>query len=761
MEPEKQKPNRLINETSPYLLQHAYNPVEWYPWGEEAFAKARKENKPILLSIGYSTCYWCHVMERETFENEAIAKLMNDSIISIKIDREQRPDVDEIYMTATQLMTQSGGWPNNVFVTPDLKPFFAGTYFSPEDTSYRPGFATLIKHIHEEWTKNPEAIKEQAERVRAAIVSFKQGESHQVATALPDQNTVQTLLDHFRNNYDSHLGGFYQAPKFPNEDALLFLLAAYRMNNDARALEMAQFTLTKMAEGGIYDQVGGGFHRYSTDAEWRIPHFEKMLYNQALLGRAYTELYSFSNAPLDRGIAASTFDFVLRDMTHPEGGLYSALDAETDGAEGASYAWTEAELQKILDQKSYVWLSRYYGLADIPHIPGHKNTDGKILYLKQPVAKIAAAEKVSSEQVLARMQPIMDTLRKARDKRQQPRLDDKIITAWNGLMIDSLARAGMELKEEKYTEAAKKAADFVLAHLRTPDGELLRMWRGGKAQTPAFFEDYSFLIQGLVSTYHATKDGRYLAEAEKLAQKAKEIFWDKEGGGYFYTDGNEALLVRMKNAEDSAIPSGNAIMAQVLLDLYELTGKAEWKQQAEDMLKAFGMAIEANPRSYTHLVHALLRLDHAAPVADTTSMQNVAVAADKDAMSTMTWVKVSVPENAVKRNTDQLRVTAELDVAPGWHVNANPASLDFLVSTSADLREDSGALVIKAVHYPEATAMTTPLGHIKIYEGKILISIEARAPKDAKNLRLLVRAQACKDTTCLAPSDWVIKLPGS
>jgi uncharacterized protein YyaL (SSP411 family) len=738
--------NRLIDSSSPYLLQHAYNPVDWYPWGEEAFAKARKENKPVLLSIGYSTCYWCHVMERKIFENPEIAKLMNKSIVSIKIDREQRPDVDELYMTATQLMTHRGGWPNNVFVTPDLKPFFAGTYFPPAD------FTSLIQQIHDIWTQDQAALIVQSDRLATAIMQSKQQENNNQSSSLPGSQPVEELISHFRNYYDNRLGGFYQAPKFPNEDALLFLLEAYRLTNNNMCLEMARGTLEKMAEGGIHDHVGGGFHRYATDALWRIPHFEKMLYNQALLARAYTELYVLSNKPDDRVVAEGIFDFTLRQMTHQDGGFYSALDAETDAVEGAYYSWTDAELHAALDTDSYAWLTKHYGLAEIPEIAGHKHTDGRVLYLKQPLSVIPTVEGLSYENTVKKQQALMTALRKARDKRKLPHLDNKIITAWNGLMIDAFARAGQRMGKADYTEAARRAADFILANLQKNDGTLYRTWRDGKAEIAAFFEDYAFMTQGLVSTYRAAEEDKYLEAAKKLMAEARTRFWDKEHGGYYFTDGSEQLLVRMKNAGDSAIPSGNAVMAQALLDLYEITGDIEWEQQAETLLKAFGQAIAENPRGYTHMVHALLRLKHLAPTAKTAQQPDEAVTR-QEAMKTKAYVKVSTLEPKYEGNS--LIVTAVLDITEGWHINANPASLDFLIPTSVDVRDDSGKTEVKPA-YPYARAMTTPLGDINIYEGKVSIPVKVTLQGSTENLRLLVRAQACKETTCLAPSDWII-----
>lgn len=744
---DKGKPNKLAGSSSPYLLQHAYNPVNWYPWGEEAFKKAREENKPILLSVGYSTCYWCHVMEREVFENPEIAKLMNDSIVSIKVDREQRPDVDEIYMTATQIITRRGGWPNNVFVTPDLKPFYAGTYFPPQQ------FISVINRIHNQWKEDKESMQNDADQLSDTIIRIKQQENDAANNNIPSQRKIDALINHYRSYYDNRLGGFYHAPKFPHEDALLFLLEAYRLNNDNTALEMARRTLEKMAQGGIHDHVGGGFHRYSTDASWRIPHFEKMLYNQALLGRAYTELYALSNTPVDRAIAGSIFDFTLQQLTQKDGGFYSALDAETDSVEGAYYAWTDMELQKALDKESYTWLMKHYGLADIPDIRGHKNTDGGVLYLKRPLTETAVADGMSYEAMVEKQQKVMIALRKVRDKRKLPHLDNKIISAWNGLMIDAFARAGEILEKPEYIKAASRASDFILANLKKKDGTLYRAWHEGKAEITAYFEDYAFMIQGLISTSRATKDKKYLMAAKELLDTAKRLFLDKKNGGYYFTDGSEQLLVRMKNAEDSAIPSGNAVMANALLDLYEMTGNIEWKQQAETQIKAFGKAINENPRSYTHMVQALLRLDHVAPIIAGESHTELAPA--QDTMETKAYVTVSSSD--LKHKDGQFTVMVVLDIAEGWHINANPASLDFLIPTSVDVREGSGKAKVK-LSYPDAKAMTSLLGDINVYEGKMNIPVEVTFSNKPENIRLLVHAQACKDTTCLAPSDWAIPL---
>ncbi len=732
--------NRLINSSSPYLLQHAHNPVDWYPWGNEAFTRARRENKPLLISIGYSTCYWCHVMEREVFENPEIARLMNESIVSVKVDREQRPDIDEIYMTATQLITGGGGWPNNVFVTPDLKPFFAGTYIPPQR------FVPLIERIGEQWRQDAGVIKRDAYTIADAIISTKQQENSAAAGSLPDARAVAALLSHFRDYYDNGFGGFYQAPKFPNETVLLFLLELHRLTGDDVALDMARGSLEKMSEGGIHDHVGGGFHRYSTDKYWHIPHFEKMLYNQALLGLAYTELYMFSPTPANLTVAEGIFDFTLRRLTHADGGFYSALDAETDGVEGAYYSWTDRQLQDVLDDDSYAWLMQHYSLADIPDIPGHKNSEGKVLYLRQPLDDAA---------VVRRNSEAMAALRKHRNKRKLPRLDDKIITAWNGLMIDAFARGGVVMKRTDYILAARRGADFILANLRGNDGKLWRSWREGKAEISGYFEDYAFMVQGLISTYRASGEEKYLLAAQELAHSAKELFWDDKSDGYYFTDGNEKLLVRMKNAADSALPSGNAVMANVLVDMYEITGDAQWQQQAEDIIRAFGEAIGENPRAYTHLVQALLRLEHIS-VADKNDVVSAGGDRSVDTSESKAWVDVKVKSQ--REGGERVIFTAILDIASGWHVNANPATMDFLIPTSVDIRADGGEVRLENTGYPQGKALNTPLGDIKVYMGKVEIPVAVTLPDKVKNLRLLLRAQACKGNVCLAPSDWVLPL---
>lgn len=744
--------NHLINSSSPYLLQHAHNPVQWYPWGPEALEKARIENKPILLSVGYSTCYWCHVMEREIFENPAIAKRMNETLVAIKVDREQRPDLDDIYMMATQLITGNGGWPNNVFLTPDLKPFFAVTYLPAEQ------FSSLINGVNDSWRKDEAGIREQSDRIAEAIAASTTQENKVTANdRSTTESLVQALFKHYQNNYDNVLGGFYQAPKFPSETALLFLLEYYRVTHDKDALTMARDTLRKMAEGGLNDQVGGGFHRYSTDAGWLIPHFEKMLYNQALLMSANTELFDETKSPLESDTIDRTAQFVAELMTSPEGAFYSALDAETDAVEGAYYSWTDEELKASLDPASYQWLKTHYGLEAIHAIPGHKNTSGKVLYLDKSLLDFAEKDQIDIKTVVDKKNQVMSLLKKARDQRKLPRLDDKIITGWNGLMIDALARAGHSLKRPDYIAHSTKAADFILEHMVTKDGDLLRTSRKGKSEIAGYFEDYAYMFQALVTLSRVTGNLKYQAAAEKLAQKAKDNFWDKENNGYFFTDGREPLLVRLKSAEDQALLSGNGVMANAFLDLYAMTKEKRWKQQAEALLEAFRGIVVKRPMSYTHLVEAMQRLEISEELPVHTSQSVSAAETAANSNESKSKVRIQTRDFIVREKT--VHLTVVLIVEEGWHLNANPASLDFLVPTSLDVRENNGNAKIEEIHYPEGKIISSPLGDNRVYEGEVLIPITIQLTSDPDNLRLLVRAQACKGGRCIIPSDWVIAIP--
>jgi len=502
--------NRLIHETSPYLLLHAHNPVDWYPWGDEALARAKKENRLIFLSVGYATCYWCHVMEREVFSNPEIAKMMNENFINIKIDREERPDLDEIYMTATQLLTQRGGWPNSVFLTPDLKPFYAGTYFPPVDTPNRPGFPTILDAVHEAWVEREAEVIESAEQISTAIeLATSRGFTALTDRAL-DQSVTTAALDYLRTAYNGTYGGFGGAPKFPSPSNIEFLLREYERTADESVLKMVTQTLDRMAYGGIYDQIGGGFHRYSVDAKWLVPHFEKMLYDNAQLAKIYLKTYQLTEEPRYRRVAEEVFNFIFREMTAPEGGFYSALDAETDAEEGKYYVWTAEEIQKILDDKEASRFNAVYG------VDRGANFEGKnVLY----VPEWGAAETSLKDLAAAR-----EKLLAARFEREYPLLDTKIIVNWNGLMIDALAYGYDVLGEERYLRAASKAARFTLETLKKPDGELWHTYTAGVVKQDAYLDDYAFLARGLLGLYRATADEQWLNSARTLTDKMIQLF---------------------------------------------------------------------------------------------------------------------------------------------------------------------------------------------------------------------------------------------
>lgn len=593
--PEGKKPNRLIDEKSPYLLQHAYNPVDWYPWGEEALHAAKEKDRPIFLSIGYSTCHWCHVMERESFENDEIARILNEHFISIKVDREERPDIDEIYMDAVQAMTGSGGWPLSVFLTPELKPFFGGTYFPPEDWNGRPGFKKILLSIADAWENRREEI-EKAGRNMITHLQEAKGEKKEVWSPA----TLDAAYEQLSRQFDRTYGGFGNAPKFPRSMTLSFLLRYHRRTGEAFALKMVEQTLGAMAQGGIYDQIGGGFHRYSTDDQWLVPHFEKMLYDNALLAKTYLEAFRVTQKSEYARIAREVLDYVLRDMTDPQGGFYSAEDADSEGIEGLFYLWTPEEIEKVLDQEEAALISRIFDVRPAG------NFDGKtILHLVKPIETIAQEEKISVEKLWKRLEKPRKKLFEAREKRTHPLKDDKVLTAWNGLMISAMSHGYQVLGEERYREAARHSAEFILTHLKNDQGELLRRYRDGEANLPAHLNDYAFLTQGLLDLYETTLKPRWLKEGMALNEKTLELFWDPKEGGLFSTVPRPDLIVRHKDAYDGATPSGNSVAALNLLRLSEFTGDRKLREKAEAIFNAFGNLLERAPALYPQMMEAI------------------------------------------------------------------------------------------------------------------------------------------------------------
>jgi uncharacterized protein YyaL (SSP411 family) len=580
--------NRLILENSPYLLQHAHNPVDWYPWGEEAFAKAKRENKPIFLSSGYATCHWCHVMEEQSFENEEIAALLNQNFVPVKLDREQRPDVDSLYMHAVQLLTGHGGWPMSVFLTPDGKPFFGGTYFPPE------AFKQLLQRIADAWHKRRAEIEDQAERLIRALIQIEAEQGGQVDASLAQQ-AVQEILDHF----DPQHGGFGSAPKFPNEPWLCLLLDELWRNYDQKVQWAVSKTLSSMALGGIYDQVGGGFHRYSVDSAWQIPHFEKMLYNQAQLGRIYVQAYLLTGEEMFARVARQTLDYVLAEMTSPEGGFYCATDADSEGEEGKFFVWTPEEIRAGLPEEEAELAIRLFGITQAGNFEG-KN----VLHLPKPLEEFARCQGMAVEALLQRLDSIRQKLYAERAKRVPPLRDDKILTAWNGMMIGALAEAGRLLPESRYLAAAKKAAEF-LWQRHWQDGQLLRATLDGRPSGVGLQEDYAFLAEGFLALYGAGAGKVWLNRAQTLVDAMLEAFWDEAQGAFFMHHQDGKLPHRPKDIWDGAYPSGNAAAARVLARLWRRAPEPKYEACLKTTFAALAGSIRRHPSGFAYLLLAV------------------------------------------------------------------------------------------------------------------------------------------------------------
>ncbi len=589
--------NRLINETSPYLLQHAHNPVDWYPWAEEALSKARSENKPILLSIGYSACHWCHVMEHESFENEAIAKLMNDNFINIKVDREERPDLDQIYMNAVQMMTHHGGWPMTVFLTPEGFPFYGGTYFPPEDRYNMPGFPKVLMSLAEAYRERPEDVAQTAASVVQELERLNQARE---SNELLAPELLDTASRGIVKNYDPVNGGFGGAPKFPPAMTLEFLLRTYYRTGRPQALEIVAETCRKMADGGIYDQLGGGFHRYSTDARWLVPHFEKMLYDNALLSRLYLHYYQLTNEEWARRIAEGILDYVVREMTDAAGGFYSTQDADSEGVEGKFFVWSVEEIESVLGEAAAALFCKYYNVTE-----GGNFEEKNILNVTYTVAEVASDAKVTSEQLEESLEQSRRKLFEVRERRIKPGRDEKILTAWNGMMLASFAEAAAIFDRKDYLEIARRNARFLLNNLRK-DGLLLRTYKDGKAKLNAYLEDYAFLADGLLTLYEVSGEFEWFEEALAITNKMVEEFWDDQEGGFFYTGkSHETLIVRAKDYFDNATPSGNSVAAEVLLRLATLTDNEDYRRRAVSILRLVAETVRRYPSGFGRALCAL------------------------------------------------------------------------------------------------------------------------------------------------------------
>lgn len=580
--------NRLLQEKSPYLLQHAHNPVNWYPWGPEAFDRATREDKPIFLSIGYSTCHWCHVMERESFEDTEVAGILNKHFISIKVDREERPDIDNIYMTVCQALTGHGGWPLTIIMTPDKEPFYAGTYFPKHDRMGIPGIMTLLTKVSEIWQNNRSSLLESSEKIINAL-----NKQHDFYKEIDADEIISRAYSDFSRDFDSLYGGFGSAPKFPTPHNLFFLLRYWHKTKEQQALEIVEKTLVSMYKGGIYDHIGFGFSRYSTDRKWLVPHFEKMLYDNALLATAYLETYQATRKEKYAEVAKQIFTYILRDMTSPEGGFYSAEDADSEGVEGKFYVWTADEVKEVLGKPDAEKFCQYFDItpsgnfkgASIPNIIRTHIPENERGFVSNCSEKLFAY----------------------RDKRVHPHKDDKILTSWNGLMIAAMAIGGRVLNNKEYTGAAEKATDFILTRLMRYDGRLMARYRDGESAIPAYVDDYAFFVWGLTELYETTYKPEYLQKALNLNEDMLKLFQDeKKGGLYQYGSDGEQLITRPKEVYDGAIPSGNSVATLNFLRLARLTGRSELEEIAQNQFRTFGRILEQAPRGYSFMLTALL-----------------------------------------------------------------------------------------------------------------------------------------------------------
>jgi uncharacterized protein YyaL (SSP411 family) len=601
---EQTMPNRLAKEKSPYLLQHAHNPVDWFPWSDEAFSKAAREDKPIFLSIGYSTCHWCHVMERESFEDEEVAGLLNDAFVCIKVDREERPDIDSIYMTVCSMMTGSGGWPLTIIMTPDKKPFFAGTYFARHTQYGRIGMLDIIPRIQEIWHNRRDEVLQSTDR----ILEILQEQNKPSPGGELDQEILHHAFDEIAGRYDTIHAGFSKAPKFPTPHTITFLLRYWKMTDNDHALAMAKHTLTAMRLGGIFDQVGFGFHRYSTDDRWLLPHFEKMLYDQALLAIAYLEAYQATGNALFRQTADDIFTYVLRDMTAPEGGFYSAEDADSEGVEGKFYVWGLKEVEEALSLEEAEFIKSLYNMkpeGNFHDEATHTQTGANIFHLAEPLPDLASESTQKSAAIIRQHENIRSRLFSLREKRVHPHKDDKILADWNGLMIGALALGARILDNEKYLDAAATCVRFILSRMRN-DAKLMHRYRDDESAVDGMLCDYAYVVWGLLELYAANFDPDILNEAILLNERMLHLFWDETGGGLFLTpEDGEALLVRPKEIYDGALPSGNSVALCNLLRLERLTANPDLGTKARLLVRAFSNTLQEVPSGYTQFLAGL------------------------------------------------------------------------------------------------------------------------------------------------------------
>ena len=735
--------NRLILEDSPYLRQHAHNPVDWRPWGPEAFEAARQQGKPVFLSIGYSTCHWCHVMERESFESIEVAEYLNTHFISIKVDREQRPDIDEIYMTAVQVITGRGGWPMSSFLTAEGKTFFGGTYYPQAQ------FLALLKQANKVWGENRAGIYEQADKIAATVnqhldQSRAAGSLAQIAPA--------TAVQQLQQRHDGVHGGFSGAPKFPNEANYLFLIDFALRHADQELTELIRFDLQTMARGGIYDQVGGGFHRYSTDNDWLVPHFEKMLYNQAQLARVYLDGAALTGDAEFTRVARQILDYVLRDMTAPDGGFYSATDADSEGGEGLFFLWTTGQVKAVLPEKEADLAITLFNISEAGNFE-----ESNIPHLSAAADAMAHEEGLSSEEFLQKVDQIRQQLYSARELREHPGRDEKIITAWNAMMIMALAQAGQLSAGEPYAEAALRAGEFLWQNHRDSEGKLYRASLEGRASVAAVQEDYAWLADAFISLYDLNQDTRWLDRARKLIETMQLDFWDETRGGFFMTASVTAgsnvapVMGRPKDVNDGAVPSGNAVALNALARLARRPGSSDESLLAESrasaLLSAFAQAVNERPSAFTYL----LRAAQVQKGGESGALQYAA--------------RGGVRINAhTEGSIDSRALSVEIEIQPGWHINAHEPLSEDLIPTTLEAQAEASVWSLVEVDYPKP--IIKELGFqseaLALYEGSASLTAGLKQAENvpvSSLLRINLRLQACDDKICLPPELVELQIP--
>jgi len=731
--------NRLILEDSPYLRQHAHNPVDWHPWGPEAFELARRDDKPVFLSIGYSTCHWCHVMERESFESIEVAEFLNTHFISIKVDRERRPDIDEIYMTGVQVITGRGGWPMSSFLTAEGKTFFGGTYFRQTQ------FLELLMRVNRAWTEDRGGLIAQADEVTAKVRRhLDQAQAAGTLSSKAPAMAVQKL----RQRHDSLQGGFGRAPKFPNEADYLFLIDYALRGANQELIELIRFDLQTMARGGIYDQVGGGFHRYSTDNEWLVPHFEKMLYNQAQLARVYLDAEALTGEAEFTRVARQILDYVLRDMTDPGGGFYSATDADSEGGEGLFFLWTPAQLKAVLSEDDADLAIRLFNITDSGNFEG-----SNIPHLSTSADEFAAGEGLSTDAFLQRVDEIRQQLFTVREQREHPGRDEKIITAWNGMMILAMAQAGQLPGGEHYAQAALKAGEFLWQSHLDREGKLYRASLAGRASVPAVQEDYAWLAHAYISLYDLNQDSRWLDRARSLVETMQRDFWDESDGGFFMnastaTDATATpVMGRPKDVNDGALPSGNAVALNALTCLARRPGSKEeffvTDARASALLSAFAQAVNGYPSGYGYLLRAA----------------QVQSRGESGALQYAAHGNVKISARAGSG-----ALVIDLAIRPGWHINAHEPLSGNLIPTKLEADAESSTWSLADFSYPRPT--TKKLGFqseaLALYEGNVRLGARLEQNESVAALpplRLKLRLQACDEKICLPPEDLFLQVP--